>query len=95
MQSPGAGGGGGHATSLDLRTASQISQELLANQPELREYLTQLALQGGAEAALHHYQQLLIQQQALRKQAARAQRSRAMPPRSDPNTCYSERDRAL
>ncbi|KAJ8683531.1 hypothetical protein QAD02_019323 [Eretmocerus hayati] len=73
------GSGSGGAGSLDLR---QISQELLANEPELREYLTQLALHGGAEQALREYHHFVSQQQALRKQAARANRTRAMPPRS-------------
>lgn len=74
----------------------QIRRELLASQPELREYLAQLKLsQGFGEQSSHSYQQqqttsnvlrdsscLSNQQQVLREQQVRTQqRSRPMPPR--------------
>ena len=65
----------------------QARRELLASQPELREYLAQLTLaQGNQDQGSHQYQVLrdsasLANQQALRKQAVRTQRARAMPPR--------------
>ncbi|KAL7301347.1 hypothetical protein TKK_0005795, partial [Trichogramma kaykai] len=65
------------ANSLEIHS---VGRELLASHPELREYLTQLALQAGAEHAAQQYHQLLSQHQALKKQAARQQRTRAMPP---------------
>ncbi|XP_012278840.1 uncharacterized protein LOC105698826 [Orussus abietinus] len=65
----------------------QVRRDLLASQPELREYLNQLALAHNVDQGAHH-QQLLRdstssnQQPPRKQQPARIQRTRPMPPRS-------------
>ncbi|KZC12968.1 PREDICTED: uncharacterized protein LOC107191085 [Dufourea novaeangliae] len=83
------------ATTTPMALNAQTRRELLASQPELREYLTQLSHSQNNERSAghhhHHHQQgavlrdssYLSNQQASREQQIRSQqRARAMPPRS-------------
>lgn len=83
------------ATTTPTAPSVQTRRELLASQPELREYLAQLSLsQNNDRPAGHHHHHhhqgtpvlrdssYLSNQQASREQARTQQRPRAMPPRS-------------
>ncbi|XP_043798262.1 uncharacterized protein LOC122717868 [Apis laboriosa] len=83
------------ATTTPTAPTVQTRRELLASQPELREYLAQLSLsQNNDRPAGHHHHHhhnqgtvlrdssYLSNQQASREQARTQQRPRAMPPRS-------------
>ncbi|XP_043512608.1 uncharacterized protein LOC122530043 [Frieseomelitta varia] len=69
-----------------------VRRELLASQPELREYLAQLSLSQNNERSIghhHHHQGTVLRdssylsnQQISREQVRTQQRARAMPPRS-------------
>ncbi|KOX73178.1 hypothetical protein WN51_14666 [Melipona quadrifasciata] len=69
-----------------------VRRELLASQPELREYLAQLSLSQNNERSVghhHHHQGTVLRdssylsnQQISREQVRTQQRARAMPPRS-------------
>ncbi|CAK9799149.1 hypothetical protein ANTQUA_LOCUS1892 [Anthophora quadrimaculata] len=79
-------------TTTPAAPSVQTRRELLASQPELREYLAQLSLAQNNERSIghHHYHQgavlrdnsYLSNQQISREQVRTQQRVRAMPPRS-------------
>ncbi|XP_034176542.2 uncharacterized protein LOC117602511 isoform X1 [Osmia lignaria lignaria] len=82
-------------TTTPSAPSGQTRRDLLASQPELREYLAQLSLSQNNERSAsghyhHHYHQgqvlrdssSISNQQASREQVRTLQRPRAMPPRS-------------
>ncbi|XP_003399276.1 uncharacterized protein LOC117232984 [Bombus vosnesenskii] len=80
------------ATTTPTAPNVQTRRELLASQPELREYLAQLSLSQNNERSIghhHHHQGTVLRdssylsnQQVSREQVRTQQRPRAMPPRS-------------
>ncbi|XP_053982213.1 uncharacterized protein LOC128886579 [Hylaeus anthracinus] len=79
------------STTTPQAMSAQTRRELLASQPELREYLEQLSLSQNNERSSGHHRQgavlrdsYLSNQQTFREQQTRTnqQRTRKMPPRS-------------